>query len=120
MGLHVAGKLRNDSARLSQLGSLLSKSTTSDYFQQYDHTSVIAGLADCYKQAISTLNFNIQVLGHGEHLRNEQTAARIRSCLLFGVRSAILWHQLGGRRWHLLFKRKQMVKQARLLLAETV
>jgi high frequency lysogenization protein len=35
---------------------------------------------------------------------------RIRALLLSGLRSAVLWHQLGGRRWHLLLSRSSMRK----------
>ncbi|MGK0404322.1 DUF489 family protein, partial [Alcanivorax borkumensis] len=43
------------------------------------------------------------------HLQDDNKAARIRALFLAGVRAAFLWHQLGGRRWHLLFQRKRLI-----------
>jgi len=35
---------------------------------------------------------------------------------LTGIRAAILWRQVGGRRWHLLFNRKRYFKDAKGLI----
>jgi high frequency lysogenization protein len=40
----------------------------------------------------------------------------VRSALLASARSAVLWHQLGGRQWQLLIYRKQCAMLARGLL----
>jgi high frequency lysogenization protein len=43
-------------------------------------------------------------------------ADKIRTCLLAGIRSAMLWKQCGGRRWKfLLFRKKTVVEVERLL-----
>lgn len=65
-------------------------------------------LARLYQDTISTLSYRIQVQGNIEHLKNDQNAIRIRALLLAGIRSAVLWHQLGGRRWKLVFYRKRI------------
>ncbi|HKM37225.1 MAG TPA: DUF489 family protein, partial [Thiopseudomonas sp.] len=39
------------------------------------------------------------------------TAAKVRALLFAGIRSARLWRQLGGRRWHLLTKRGAMLHE---------
>lgn len=67
-----------------------------------------AETARLYQNTISTLSYRIHVAGNPEHLRNQQVADKIRTLLLAGIRSAVLWQQLGGRRWHLLFYRKQI------------
>ncbi|MEZ5557402.1 MAG: DUF489 family protein [Pseudomonadales bacterium] len=41
-------------------------------------------------------------------LQREQTAEEIRALLLAGVRFAWLW-QLGGRRWHLILRRRVLL-----------
>jgi high frequency lysogenization protein len=43
-----------------------------------------------------------------DSLVDEQMANKIRALLLAGVRSAVLWYQLGGRRWRLVIHRKQI------------
>jgi len=68
-----------------------------------------AELARVYQQTISTLGKRIQVTGDAQVLQREQTAERIRSLLLAGIRMAWLWQQLGGRRWHLVFRRRPLV-----------
>jgi high frequency lysogenization protein len=65
-------------------------------------------LARIYQQTISTLGKRIQVTGDADVLGREQTAERIRALLLAGIRMAWLWRQLGGRRWHLVFRRRPL------------
>jgi high frequency lysogenization protein len=65
-------------------------------------------LSNIYRETISTLSFRIQVAGKAEHLKSENIANRIRALLFAGIRSALLWHQLNGRRWHLVFYRKRI------------
>jgi high frequency lysogenization protein len=72
-------------------------------------------LSDIYRETISTLSFRIQVAGKVEHLKNENIANRIRSLLFAGIRSALLWHQLNGRRWHLVFHRKRIQETAEII-----
>lgn len=69
-------------------------------------------LARLYQDTISTLPYRIQVQGKMEHLKNDWIAWRIRALLLAGIRSAVLLHQLGGRRWHLIFYRKRIQDSA--------
>ena len=67
-------------------------------------------LARVYQASISTLGKRIQVTGNPELLKQDETANDIRALLLGGVRFAWLWQQLGGRRWHLVLKRKQVLR----------
>jgi len=68
----------------------------------------ISYLAALYQDTISQLPFRIHVTGKVEYLRDTLVANKIRALLLAGIRSAVLWHQLGGRRWHLFFYRKRI------------
>jgi high frequency lysogenization protein len=71
--------------------------------EEYD----FAVLAALYQDTISRLTMRIHVKGVPEHLRKQDVADKIRALLLSGIRSALLWHQLGGRRWHLfVYKRR--------------
>lgn len=60
-------------------------------------------LAEIYQDTISKLTFRIHVKGDPEYLKDQRVADKIRALLLAGIRSAMLWQQLGGRRWHLFF-----------------
>ncbi|EIJ43622.1 uncharacterized protein involved in purine metabolism [Beggiatoa alba B18LD] len=73
---------------------------------------VIALLANFYSQTISTFQHRIQVSGEQRHLENPANANKIRSLLLAGIRSAVLWRQKGGNRWQLLFSRKKIFQFA--------
>jgi high frequency lysogenization protein len=73
-------------------------------------------LAVVYQQTISKLQRRIQVVGVGDLLKRNDVAAKIRGLLLAGVRSAWLWYQLGGRRWHLLLRRNNMRRALRELI----
>lgn len=78
-----------------------------------------AQLSRIYQQTISTLGKRIQVTGDPQVLQQEAVADRIRALLLAGVRLAWLWHQLGGRRWHMILRRRPLLVGLRALKAAT-
>lgn len=69
------------------------------------HENVIANLADLYTQTISKLGPRIMVSGDERYLTQSAISNRIRTVLLAGIRSAVLWQQMGGRRWQIIFSR---------------
>lgn len=75
--------------------------------------NVTASCAALYQDTISTFKQRIQVHGDMRFLQQDATAAKVRALLFAGIRSARLWRQLGGRRWHLLTKRGSMLNQLR-------
>lgn len=81
------------------------------------HPLLMEKLAQLYSQTISTLTPRIMVSGEHGHLSNPAIAAKVRAALLAGIRSAVLWRQLGGRRWQLLFNRGKIARSAGELLA---
>ncbi|HJW82519.1 MAG TPA: high frequency lysogenization protein HflD [Acidiferrobacterales bacterium] len=82
------------------------------------HPQLMEKLAQVYSQTISTLTPRIMVSGEHGHLANPAIAAKVRATLLAGIRSAVLWRQLGGRRWQLLFSRGKIARAASALLAD--
>ena len=74
------------------------------------NSEVIDGLANVYESTLGRVEPRIRILGKQQHLQNSANINRIRALLLAGLRSAVLWHQLGGRRWHLVFNRKPIAK----------
>ena len=81
------------------------------------HANVLARLADTYASTVSQLRPRIMVQGKPEYLNTPANANRIRALLLAGMRSAVLWRQLGGNRLQLLWTRKHIVRCAERLLA---
>ena len=80
------------------------------------HPRWVEKLAELYTQTISTLTPRIMVNGEHGNLTHPAIAAGVRAALLAGIRSAVLWRQLGGRRWQLLFMRRGIAAQATALL----
>jgi len=80
------------------------------------HENVLARLADTYASTVSQLQPRIMVQGKPEYLNSPANANRIRALLLAGMRSAVLWRQLGGNRLRLLWTRKHIVRRAEGLL----
>ena len=74
------------------------------------HDNVLANIASLYQQTLSTLRQRIQVKGNAMYLQQPGVAERIRCMLFAAVRSAYLWRQLGGQRYHLVLYRKALIK----------
>lgn len=75
--------------------------------EEEDVSRLYESLASLYSRTISTLTPRIMVQGNQGRLSSPETVNRVRTALFAGIRSAYLWHQLGGRRWRLLFQRRQ-------------
>lgn len=82
----------------------------------YTHRNVIAALDNLYQETISHFSFRIQVGGDPRHLQNSENAARIRALLLAGIRATLLWRQVGGKRWHMLFFRSRLKPSLRRIM----
>ena len=85
--------------------------------EHIDYAPLYSNLSGIYQDTISTLKFRIQVTGNMQILTQNNYADHIRALLFSGIRAAMLWRQLGGSRWQLIFKRSQIEKQAKYLLS---
>lgn len=74
-------------------------------------------LAHIYVDIISPLGNKIQVKGSTLYLQQPSIQNRIRACLLAGIRSAVLWRQVGGTKWQILFSRRKIIEQAEKILS---
>lgn len=115
--LYLARLMQNDKPRLKRLHDRLQTAKNQvDYFHAL-HPQVIAGIADIYSQSISSLSFRVQIRGLRQVLTQESSMQTVRCLLLAGFRAVVLWQQVGGRRWQLLFSRKRIAETAKQLLA---
>jgi high frequency lysogenization protein len=73
-------------------------------------------VAVLYTETISQLSPRIVVNGRPQYLKVERVVNWVRSLLLAGLRSAVLWDQLGGGRMELMFGRRKILDQAHELL----
>jgi high frequency lysogenization protein len=80
------------------------------------HSNILGALADIYAENLSTLQPRIMVSGEPVYLQNPDNANRVRALLLSGIRAAMLWRQVGGRRRQLLFSRNLVTAALKRLL----
>lgn len=83
------------------------------------HGNVLANLADAYSRTAGGVEPRILVTGDAKQLQNPRVINLVRSLLLGGLRSAVLWRQCGGSRWALLLMRASLLKETRRLLKDT-
>ena len=67
-------------------------------------------LSALYKKTISQISPKIIIKGQPKNLTIGLNTERIRSLLLAGVRSAVLWRQVGGGKLDLVFNRKKIIR----------
>lgn len=82
------------------------------------HENVFSGLASIYSDTISTFSLRVHIAGQEQQLKIPLNADKIRSLLLAGIRSCILWRQVKGHRWHFIFKRKAIIRECEYLLSK--
>ncbi|NHI01363.1 MULTISPECIES: high frequency lysogenization protein HflD [Oceanimonas] len=101
---------------LSMLGERISQVKRQLHHFELLDEQVLGNLAGIYSDIISPLGPRIQVAGNPSFLQQPLVQHQIRALLLAGIRSAVLWRQLGGKRRHILFSRKRLVAQAQAAL----
>ncbi|HIF9196962.1 TPA: high frequency lysogenization protein HflD [Photobacterium damselae] len=107
---------RDSMAQLGDRIDLLKRQT--EHFELLEE-QMLSNIASVYLDIISPLGPRIQVSGTPAQLQIPQVQHKVRALLLAAIRSAVLWRQVGGKRRHLIFGRKQMVEQAKILLARS-
>ncbi len=116
--LHLEKKLEKKPQMLAQVAEgIETAGRRLEHFSMM-HPNILAGLADTYVQTISTLNPRIMVNGAPLHLQNPENINRIRTLLLAGIRSAMLWRQCGGRRLQVILGRKRLLHTVNQLLQQ--
>lgn len=114
--LHLQTKLSKSPGQLSAVAQQLERSAQQIELYGIEHANVTASLAEIYTSNLSQYRFRIQVTGNPIYLQQAANANRVRSLLLAGIRSAILWRQVGGRRWQFLFGKQKLEQQLKTLL----
>ena len=114
--LQLQRSLRRSPGVEARLGESLHVLNPEDFEVPFPPSSWTS-LNDIYVESLSLLRPSIIVRGAEGHLQNPNVVAKVRGALLAAVRSAYFWYQLGGRRWHMMFWRRQYGEFARGLLA---
>jgi high frequency lysogenization protein len=114
--LFLANKLLKNQNMLTKMSDGIEKTRNQIEHFGIEHANIYASLGGLYSDTISQLNPRIMISGEPEFLNNPDNANKIRTLLLASIRSAVLWQQLGGSRWQLLFKRKKIISSAKSLV----
>ena len=115
--LHLAQQLMQEKAMMQNIANEIKLIEQREQGHGWLEPSRIEDLAKLYQQTISTLSPKVMVKGNPNQLNQPWVAQRIRSALLAGIRSAVLWHQCGGSKWSLLFRRKRFIEVTDHLLS---
>lgn len=114
--INLERRLAKQPQQLNALGDRIN--STERQLEHYELTSdtLTASFASIYSDIISPLGHKIQVTGEPNILKQNVNQYKIRALLLAGIRAAVLWRQVGGKRRHVLFSRKKIVDTAKELL----
>ena len=114
--INLERKLIKQPKKTSLLGERIDASKRQ--LAHYDITSetLISSFASIYSDVISPLGSRIQVTGEPSILKQASNQHKIRALLLAGIRAAVLWRQVGGKRRNILFNRNKIVRTAQQLL----
>lgn len=103
-----------DALRLSVLDIHPDYETAADNIVlDYD---IIKKYSKIYSDLISPNFPKLIIYGEEQYLRRPEFQEMIRALLLAGIRACLLWHQVGGRRYTLMFKCKDINACAKQIL----
>jgi len=111
--LSLERKLSGNSKALNQLGERVSHVQRQLGHVDFENNQIVTSLASIYSDVVSPLATKIQVAGDPKILSIESNQKKVRALLLAGVRAAVLWRQLGGKRRQILFNRNGLVEAGR-------
>jgi high frequency lysogenization protein len=114
--MHLERKLVRSSETKRNLSRRIKHAISQANYFASSPQLIIHSLADIYVTTLGALPFRLHVIGQGKYLAHAETVSKIRAALLAGVRSAVLWRQLGGSRWQLFLMRHTLIGTARKLL----
>lgn len=114
--INLERRLTKQPKQLALLGERLDASKRQLAHYDINSDTLIASFASIYSDIISPLGARIQVTGEPNILKQTSNQHKIRALLLSGIRAAVLWRQVGGKRRTILFSRKKIVETAKELL----
>ena len=117
--MHLERKLAHRAEMRETLGQGIGTIASQTHDGSDSQADLITALAQLYQNTISTLTPRIMVRGEPRLLADPAIASQIRALLLAGLRATVLWRQCGGARLQLLWSRRPILEQARLLLQTT-
>ena len=116
--LNLERRLTKKGKNMANLGQRIDQVNRQLEHYELESETILNSLASIYSDIISPLGARIQVAGEPGYLKQEIIQHKIRALLLAGMRSAVLWRQVGGKRRNILFARAKMLDCAKQLLNE--
>jgi high frequency lysogenization protein len=110
--LSIERKLSASKKTMAALGERISNVQRQQLHLDISDSQMLSNLASIYTDVVSPVTRKIQVAGDPALLQRPDNQHRVRAILLAGVRAAVLWRQLGGKRRHILFSRQQIIDNA--------
>ncbi|MFT4810864.1 MAG: high frequency lysogenization protein [Paraglaciecola sp.] len=114
--LSIERKLSSSKKTMATLGERISNIQRQKLHLEITDSQMLNNLASIYTDVVSPVARKIQVAGDPEILKRPDNQNRVRAILLAGLRAAVLWRQLGGKRRHILFSRQQILDSAQQTL----
>jgi len=114
--LSIERKLSSSKKTMAALGERISNIQRQQLHLEITDSQMLSNLASIYTDVVSPVARKIQVAGDPEILKRPDNQHRVRAILLAGLRAAVLWRQLGGKRRHILFSRQQILDSAQQTL----
>ncbi len=111
--LHLQQRVQRDAATRGRIYAGIERAAEQAALFTPIHDNVLASIAQCYQDTLGRYRFRIRVRGESGYLLQEAVATRVRCLLFAAIRAAVLWHQLGGRRWQLLLCRGALLAAVR-------
>ncbi|WP_426370050.1 high frequency lysogenization protein HflD [Pseudocolwellia sp. HL-MZ7] len=116
--LALERRLSKSNQKMSALGDRIEQCERQLAHYEINSETLSSSIASIYSDIISPLGTPIQVAGEPDILKQPINQHRIRALLLAGIRSAVLWRQVGGKRRNILFARSKIVECAETLLKQ--
>lgn len=116
--LALERRLSKNNKQMSALGDRIEQCERQLAHYEINSETLISSIASIYSDIISPLGTPIQVAGEPDILKQPINQHRIRALLLAGIRSSVLWRQVGGKRRNILFARSKIVECAETLLKQ--
>lgn len=109
--IHVEGKLSKNNELMAILAQHLTQVNKQVAHFGLTHDNVLAGIAAAYSDTASKAANKIMISGEPSILNQYENVRKIRTLLMCGVRASSLWRASGGRRWQLIFARRQLAQR---------
>ncbi|WP_076418780.1 high frequency lysogenization protein HflD [Colwellia sp. UCD-KL20] len=116
--LGLERRLSKHNKQMALLGERIEQCERQLAHYDINSETLISSIASIYSDLISPLGSPIQVAGDPTILKQPTNQHKIRALLLAGIRSAVLWRQVGGKRRNILFARSKIVECAESLLKQ--